>query len=356
MPKLKDHILPRIKDMIQKEAAADVSCPLPQAGLLSAPERSADSQDRDSILFKNDRLYRHHLARFNYTTYDVRRAQDVINPTTSHRDVMLLVNNGNSGNTNTHSDHPFLYARVLGIYHTNVIYIGEGTVDYIARRVDFLWVRWFEYGGRGLEWSDRKLDSIRFPPMATEGSFGFVDPRDVLRGCHIIPSFAGGKAHLDEVGLSHCAQDARDWARYYVGRCVTTFKSIFTLHRLTEIRFVDRDMIMRYHWGLGIGHLYSHGQSAGVATASNQTNNTATDSYSYEPVTEANLDLQVPNYENDYESDVDDPELGFENRDDDLGEEEGSEDEPGVEYDDELLVALDDMYGFDASDDVDYHD
>jgi hypothetical protein len=24
-------------------------------------------------------------------------------------------------------------------------------------------------------------------------------------------------------------------------------------------RFVDRDMVMRYHWGLGVGHIYSHG-------------------------------------------------------------------------------------------------
>ena len=23
-------------------------------------------------------------------------------------------------------------------------------------------------------------------------------------------------------------------------------------------RFVDRDMLMRYHWGLGVGHTYSH--------------------------------------------------------------------------------------------------
>ena len=26
-------------------------------------------------------------------------------------------------------------------------------------------------------------------------------------------------------------------------------------------RFVDRDMLMRYHWGLGIGHMYSHNPS-----------------------------------------------------------------------------------------------
>jgi hypothetical protein len=27
---------------------------------------------------------------------------------------------------------------------------------------------------------------------------------------------------------------------------------------LTCVRFADRDMLMRYHWGLGIGHMYSH--------------------------------------------------------------------------------------------------
>ena len=25
-------------------------------------------------------------------------------------------------------------------------------------------------------------------------------------------------------------------------------------------RFVDRDMVMRYHWGLGVGHVYTHNQ------------------------------------------------------------------------------------------------
>ena len=25
-----------------------------------------------------------------------------------------------------------------------------------------------------------------------------------------------------------------------------------------ETRFVDRDMVVRYHWGIGVGHTYSH--------------------------------------------------------------------------------------------------
>jgi len=161
-------------------------------------------------------MYRHHLARFNYTTYDIRRSQDVINPGTSHRNIMLLANRDESDGD---PKHPFLYARVLGIYHANVIYTGEGRLDYTAQMVKFLWVRWYEYDGtQSTGWQDMKLDSLRFPPMATERAFGFVDPADVLRGCHIIPSFAGGKARLDGVGLSKLAYDAQDWTQYRVNR------------------------------------------------------------------------------------------------------------------------------------------
>ena len=32
-------------------------------------------------------------------------------------------------------------------------------------------------------------------------------------------------------------------------------------------RFVDRDMLMRYHWGLGISHTYSHTQDGTVDQA-----------------------------------------------------------------------------------------
>jgi hypothetical protein len=198
--------------MLQKEASSNADVHPLQAGL----SHHNPAPQHDSVFFKNDRMYSHHLARFNFTTYDVRRAQDVINPGTSHRDVLLLAGN----EMGARSDHPFLYARVLGIYHVNVIYTGEGMVDYNARRVDFLWVRWFEYDGRSPGWADCKLDSVRFPSMSREGAFGFVDPGDVLRACHIIPAFATGKVHSDQVGLSLCAHDTQDWSRYFVGRQV----------------------------------------------------------------------------------------------------------------------------------------
>ncbi|KAF8838017.1 hypothetical protein BDN67DRAFT_908198, partial [Paxillus ammoniavirescens] len=60
----------------------------------------------------------HNLFRINYMTYDVRRAQDTVNPCTNHRDIC--------------------YACVLGIYHANMIYIGPGHKDYQPRQIKFL--------------------------------------------------------------------------------------------------------------------------------------------------------------------------------------------------------------------------
>ena len=115
--------------------------------------------------------------------------------------------------------HDFRYARVIGIYHVNVVYTGPEMLDYSPRRVDFLWVRWFRHVGvQSVQWHERRLDSLCFPPMVDSDAFGFVDPRDVLRGCHLIPTFRNGRLHRDEISLSRCAKDARDWRRYNVNR------------------------------------------------------------------------------------------------------------------------------------------
>lgn len=115
--------------------------------------------------------------------------------------------------------HRFLYARVLGVYHANIIYTGPGTRDYEARRVDFLWVRWYEVvDPTSSGWKTLRLDRVRFPRMEEADAFGFVDPKDVLRGCHIMPKFAAGKRHPDGRGISRCAKDGQDYNCYYVGR------------------------------------------------------------------------------------------------------------------------------------------
>jgi hypothetical protein len=67
-------------------------------------------------------------------------------------------------------------------------------------------------------WNARKLDRVQFASITDDDAFGFVDPSDILRGCHIVPAFASGRLHADGKGLSHCAQDSMDWAAYYVNR------------------------------------------------------------------------------------------------------------------------------------------
>ena len=55
-------------------------------------------------------MYLHQVMRVNYTSYDMRREQDTINPR-NHADVLLL--------SPSHESHPYLYARVIHIFHVN---------------------------------------------------------------------------------------------------------------------------------------------------------------------------------------------------------------------------------------------
>ena len=215
LPKLQAHLLPRVQQMLQCEVELQSSPYAQSSRSVGIPSQN----DKPIVLIKNYQIYSHRLFRINYTTYDVRRAQDVINPRTPHHNIMLLAQSG-SDEDHDANHHPFLYARVLGIYHANVVYVGPGMLDYNTRRFDFLWVRWYQK----LETRDPMgfktyhLDQLSFPPMANEDAFGFVDPADVLRSCHIIPRFAKGRRYSDGVGLSKCARDSNDWKFYYVGR------------------------------------------------------------------------------------------------------------------------------------------
>ncbi|KAG9046273.1 hypothetical protein FS837_004731 [Tulasnella sp. UAMH 9824] len=89
------------------------------------------NEERHRLHIKDDFLYEHSHLRINYTTYDVRRAQDSISLRTSRRDVMVPANDAKL-------DHPFWYARVLGIYHTFVSEERDGGPREWSR-VDILW-------------------------------------------------------------------------------------------------------------------------------------------------------------------------------------------------------------------------
>lgn len=171
------------------------------------PKFSDDELSR--VIIKDDFIFAHATAAFNYTTYDIQQDQDTVNINSGRRDIMLPSFEDDS------STHPYWYARVLGIYHAHVFY-GKAPK---AEHVNFLFVRWF---GCDTEWtggpSNLRLDRVGYVPSSDRDAFGFLDPRLVLHACHLIPAFSLGR-NLRLLGRS-TARDSLigDWENYYVNR------------------------------------------------------------------------------------------------------------------------------------------
>jgi hypothetical protein len=200
LPQLKNHLLARI------------------IGLNSAgeePEMDFTSAERNTITFVNNRLYRHKVLRVNYTTYDLRREQDSLNPRT-HADIMVL------SHEDEDSVHPYWYAHIIGIFHTVVYFKGLESYPNIEsgmRQMEFLWVRWF---GRDLThksgWGRKRLHRVGFIDSEDPAAFGFLDARHVIRGVHMIPAFQFGLTdELLPPSIARLPSDNdEDWRYYYV--------------------------------------------------------------------------------------------------------------------------------------------
>ncbi|KIY51863.1 hypothetical protein FISHEDRAFT_36186, partial [Fistulina hepatica ATCC 64428] len=139
--------------------------------------------------------------------------------------------------------HKFWYVCILGIFTATVISYHPRLEAHSRRpqRMEFLWVRWFgiepDYN-EGPRYA--RLPKIGFVPHDDPWAFGFLHPQCVVRGCHLIPAFCGGRTQdLLPVSTPTVARlgplETDDWTNYYV--------SIF----------LDRDMMMRFFGG-GIGH------------------------------------------------------------------------------------------------------
>ncbi|CDO75898.1 hypothetical protein BN946_scf184523.g7 [Trametes cinnabarina] len=187
------------------------------------PSRS----DLASLRIRHNRLYMHRRMLVNYTSYDMRRDQDTISPR-CHPDVMLLAE--------PDSPHPYMYARVLGMFHVNAYLAGHANEE--ATLLQVLWIRWYNFD-ESSPWGPEsgRLPRVSFAPLDDE-PFGFIAPDQVLRGVHLIPAFAHGLSDSALPGYSIARledEEDQDFSYYNVGI------------------FVDRDMFMRFLGG-GIGH------------------------------------------------------------------------------------------------------
>jgi hypothetical protein len=118
------------------------------------------------------------------------------------------------------SSQIYAYARVLGIYHANVICIGQGGIDSSPRRIDFLWVRWYRELHNSSADKLVRLKKLEFPLSSEAGATGFVNPGAVIRGCHVVPNFTKGHRYSGSgnQGISLLVGERTDWVEYYVNQ------------------------------------------------------------------------------------------------------------------------------------------
>ena len=117
IPKLKGHILGRLLNRTYKGDTYG----------------KFTSDKRNTVRITGECLYRCRTMRVNYTTYDVRCEEDVINPKT-YPDIMVK-----SLETGPQAQ-PYWYAHVIGIFHGLVSSLHPKVREQSSRRMDFLWV------------------------------------------------------------------------------------------------------------------------------------------------------------------------------------------------------------------------
>ena len=191
LPKLKDHLLRRI---------------------LGTNEEDFTVNDRRTIFISRNQLYTHNTLCINYTTYDCRRDQNSINPRTTS-DIMTL-------SEFPDSDHPYLYGRVIQIFHVVVQHTGPQSTSTAYKQMDVLWVRWYALDESfRAGFSAKRLYRVGFIDADNDAAFGFLEPEKVIRAVHLLPAFSLGQTN-DILPITSLArrvdEEGLDYHRYYV--------------------------------------------------------------------------------------------------------------------------------------------
>ena len=151
----------------------------------------------NSVQILHNRLYSVATMHVNYTTYDVCREQDIVNPHT-YNNVMVL------SYETKHGHHPYWFAHVLQVFRAHVCHCGAESHNLLVQPMEILWVHWYEIvPGHHYRSTCTRLLKISFVPDSDLAAFGFLDPSLVIRGCHLIPVFSDGhSSNLLRVGHS----------------------------------------------------------------------------------------------------------------------------------------------------------
>lgn len=171
-------------------------------------------QERSKVIIVNNALHIHRVLRLNYTTYDVRRDQDVINPRT-RSDVILLPPDAAG------EEHPYQYGRIDAIFHVIVEHVGRDSQTSRQQILDVCWVKRYAVdtvvkGG----FKEKRMH--RVGPTGDDDRWGyvFIDPKHIVCAAHLVPVFAEG-----EIGGG-----IDEYYRYYVNPYVIILLLIWLIH------------------------------------------------------------------------------------------------------------------------------
>lgn len=119
-----------------------------------------------------------------------------------------------SGDMEDRAEHPYWFARIIGIS-------GPLLTSSKSQKFDFLFVRWFgqvsEQRRYGIHVN--RMPKIGFINARNSEAFGFINPSNVIHAAHIIPAFDHGTTDQFLIGRSVVRQDRNrdtDFFRYYV--------------------------------------------------------------------------------------------------------------------------------------------
>ena len=195
VPKLYDHLLHRL---------------FPHTDNLAGKESA-------NVVIRRDKIYRHAIMRINYTTYDVRREQDTISPT-SRPDIMIFEKDEAT------ISRPYDYARVIGIFHVEASYkdTSSCSTGEEPKRIEFLWVRRLRPTSDSCgPFSNESPPKVSFLDTRHPEAFDFIDPSQVIRGIHLIPAFDDNDREVDlmveSVALAPSTKETGNgWRTFYI--------------------------------------------------------------------------------------------------------------------------------------------
>jgi hypothetical protein len=132
-------------------------------------------QQANRVVIVKERLYVHKTLRIHYTTYDLQRSSDYLNPST---DAHAIVR------TDEEAGYKHRYCRIILVFH--VLVRDAKHPERGEKRRDVCFVRWLrpaEDFKSGFE--IMKPPRVEFFDKDDASAFGFINPKNIIRRVHM---------------------------------------------------------------------------------------------------------------------------------------------------------------------------